>query len=339
MKETETTTIAGSAPRGTPAGREAHATISGSGASSEGITWVPLPEGKLAVYPLSKAKGTRRGVVLYVHGATFPASLAMGYRFDEYSWADDIAHAGFDAWGFDFLGYGASDRYSAMSAEPTQSPPLGRAPAAARQVGAAVRCVLAAAKVRQLAMVAHSWGSMPAALFACERPEEVEKLVLFGPILQRGLEKLPTPESLPGYTLITVSAQYQRFTEDLPKGEPEVLLKRHFERWAIDYLACDPESAGRTPPAVKTPLGPAADIYAAWSGQLPYEPKRLRTPTLLVRGEWDSLCADTDATWFIERCGAPHKADVKVAKGTHLMHLEQSRFGLYDAANEFLASA
>lgn len=314
-----------------------HSATLDSRTSSDAISWVSLSEGRIAVYPLAKTSTSRRGVVLYVHGATFPASLAMGYRFDGYSWADDLAQHGFDAWGFDFLGYGASDRYVAMAAEASQSVPLGRAPAAARQLSAAVQHVLKSSGTHKLALIAHSWGSMPAALCAAEIPTAVENLVLFGPILRREVGSLPTPESLPGYGLITADAQYKRFTEDVPKSEPAVLLKRHFERWALDYLASDPESARHTPPAARAPLGPAADIYAAWQGNLAYNPRQIRTRTLLVRGEWDSLCTDADVEWFRTRCGAQVMADVKIPRGTHLMHLEQSRFGLYSVVNEFLS--
>ena len=45
--------------------------------------------------------------VLYVHGATFPAALSVGYRFaDGISWEDSLQAAGFDVWSFDFAGFG-----------------------------------------------------------------------------------------------------------------------------------------------------------------------------------------------------------------------------------------
>ena len=50
--------------------------------------------------------------VLYVHGATFPSALSVAYRFNGRSWMDDWNARGFDAWAFDFAGYGGSDRYS-----------------------------------------------------------------------------------------------------------------------------------------------------------------------------------------------------------------------------------
>ncbi|WP_204314709.1 hypothetical protein, partial [Stenotrophomonas maltophilia] len=66
-------------------------------------------------------------------------------------------------------------------------------------------------------------------------------------------------------------------------------------------------------------------------------PGLIRAPTAILRGEWDSLTTDADAAWLLAALtGAPEKRDVKVAKGTHLMHLEESRGDLYRAAIAFL---
>src|SRR5215475_15855522 len=59
-------------------------------------------------------------IVLYIHGATFPSALSIAHRFDGYSWRDALCDEGFDVWGFDFHGYGCSDRYPAMN-EPPQA--------------------------------------------------------------------------------------------------------------------------------------------------------------------------------------------------------------------------
>src|SRR5215470_3612729 len=74
--------------------------------------------------------------VLYVHGATFPSALSVGFDFGGGSWLDDWSARGFDAWAFDFAGFGESDRYIAMAEPADRHPPLGRAPEAARQIEA-----------------------------------------------------------------------------------------------------------------------------------------------------------------------------------------------------------
>src|SRR6185437_7750398 len=105
--------------------------------------------------------------------------------------------------------------------------------------------------VPRLSLIAHSWGTLAAGHFATVHPEWVDRLVLFGPITRR---QGTAPAVLaPAYRDITLDAQWRRFTEDVPSGEPPVLLRRHFDRWGPVYLATDPASATRTPPSVRTP--------------------------------------------------------------------------------------
>ncbi|WP_204260692.1 hypothetical protein, partial [Stenotrophomonas maltophilia] len=86
----------------------------------------------------------------------------------------------------------------------------------------------------------------------------VDRLVLFGPIVRR--ETMRAPPGFEPTRLVTVAQQHQRFVEDVPAGQPPVLLDRHFRPWAEAYLASDPASGRRSPPAVRIPNGPAADI-------------------------------------------------------------------------------
>jgi len=70
-----------------------------------------------------------RGVVLYVHGGTFPSALAVAHRFDGRSWRDELCNAGFQVWALDFHGFGRfSDPYPEMEL-PAESmePPMIRA--------------------------------------------------------------------------------------------------------------------------------------------------------------------------------------------------------------------
>ena len=113
-------------------------------------------------------------------------------------------------------------------------------------------------------LVAHSWGSMPAARAAIAEPDDVDRLVLFAPIARRSTGVAPA--GIPAWNDVTTGAQHSRFVADVPKGHPPVLVA--FDRWAPAYLASDPEAAKRTPPAVRIPNGPRADNAEAWSGRL-----------------------------------------------------------------------
>jgi hypothetical protein len=57
----------------------------------------------------------------------------------------------------------------------------------------------------------------------------------------------------------------------------------------------------------------------------------------LIRGEWDGLIPDRDARWLFDSfTAAPIKRDIKISRGTHLMHLETMRYALYRESIGFL---
>jgi len=273
-------------------------------------------------------------LVLYIHGATFPTALSVAYRFGGRSWMDDLAACGFDVWALDFAGYGGSDRYPEMSGS-ADGPPLGRAAQAAGQIARAVAHILEQTAKRRISIIAHSWGTMAAGLFASTHPERVARLCLFGPVAQRdGRRDIGEPALR--WRLLTVAQQHARFIEDVPQEHPPVLIEPELDVWGPAYVGTDSDAALRHPPAVKIPYGPIADIADAWSGSLAWRPQDVRAPTLVVRGEWDSVTTDADAAWLLSRLGHPVRRDVKIAKGTHLMHLEHSREGLFQITREFL---
>src|ERR1041385_3608788 len=78
---------------------------------------IPGPREGLSLFlrflPAADSRFRPRRSVLYVHGATFPSGLSIAHRFDGHSWRDALCEAGFDTWGFDFHGFGYSDRYPA----------------------------------------------------------------------------------------------------------------------------------------------------------------------------------------------------------------------------------
>jgi hypothetical protein len=79
------------------------------------------------------------------------------------------------------------------------------------------------------------------------------------------------------------------------------------------------------------------DLHTAWHGQLGYDPALVRAPVALIRGEWDGLIPDRDArSLFDSFTAAPIKCDIKISRGTHLMHLETMRYALYRESIGFL---
>ena len=273
------------------------------------------------------------GDAIYVHGATFGANLSIFYRFDGRSWADEVNDIGLTVWGFDFAGYGRSDSYPQGGDRPA-----GRIDDAMAQLRRVVAAVRARNGDRPVALIAHSWGASVAARYAGMYPKDVKALVLFAPIVTRPPTAHPAAAAPPpSHYPLTLLAQYRRFIEDVPRGQPQVLSEAHFQAWGAAYLATDPRSGERVPASVVTPYGPVADIVALWSGQSLYDPALIVAPTLVVRGEWDSLCTDADANRLLEGLGTHDKTYTRIEHATHLMHLESQRAVLYNRVNTFLA--
>lgn len=274
--------------------------------------------------------------VIYVHGSSFPSALSINYAIDGISWADHLQAKGFDVWSFDFPGYGGSERWS-----PTVSPGEGsgdipgRGAEAVRHVERVVRHILEQTGSERVSIIAHSWGAIPASLFTGRSPELVDRLVLFGPVCRRdgGAQGSASP-----FLLVTADDQWRNFRSGVPDGYGPPIAKERFDQWASTYLKSDAASATRSPPSVEVPAGPAVDIAEAWSGRLAYDPALIRSPTLIVRGEWDSVTTDADAEWLARAMtGVPGGAhDCKLAAGAHRMHLEDNRVALFDSVADFL---
>jgi pimeloyl-ACP methyl ester carboxylesterase len=300
---------------------------------------IPGPrEGLLLFLRFLPAASRSRCAVLYVHGATFPSALSIAHRFDGKSWRDALNNTGFDVWALDFYGFGHSDRYPEMDRPALENSPLCIAEDAARQVEAAVRFIRGHQDIERLSLIAHSWGSMAACLFAGNYPALVDRIVLFGPIARRGPRRYETPPAFPAWRVVTPEDQWNRFIEDVPAHEAPVLSRLHFAEWSEAYLASDPESRTRDPAGVKTPLGPFSEIIQAWHGRLGYDPGKVRAPVAIIRGEWDGLISDDDARWLFDAfTQAPVKRDIKISHATHLMHLESMRLALWRESVNFLA--
>lgn len=274
-------------------------------------------------------------IVLYVHGGSFPSALSIAHRLDGRSWRDELTGAGFHVWGLDFLGFGAADPYPEMAGPVDPDNVLGRAEVASQQLERAVRFICEFHGVPRISIIAHSWGTIVTGRFAGHCPALVDRLVFFGPITWR--EKLAEPQAFPAWRLVSAKDQWDRFTVEVPSGEPAVLSKRHFEEWASLYMDTDPESRSRSPASVKTPSGPWQDIANSGAGDFAYDPGLIRAPLAIIRGEWDSLATDADARWLFDALKAsPVKRDVKIGRATHLMHLEQNRYALYRETQSFL---
>jgi pimeloyl-ACP methyl ester carboxylesterase len=286
--------------------------------------------------------------VLYVHGATFPSALSVGYHFaDGEAWEDSLNAAGFDVWALDFEGFGGSAAPAAYGKAATARPIPLRSQDGARQIARAVQHILKKTGRKKLSIIAHSWGGVPAACYATNHARFIERLVLFAPVVRRqpaalsaGLgNSLPDPAKLPAWRMLTVAEQLARFVSDTPQGEANVLAEPALDHWGPAWLATDPNSATHTPPAARVPGGPQADIITMWTGVDLYDPALLRGNILFVRGEWDSVSSAVDANTFKARANHAMVTISTIPRSGHLAHLETDRARLWAQVNTFLKAA
>lgn len=276
-------------------------------------------------------------MVLYLHGATFPAALSVAWRMEGVSWMDSLQDAGFDAWALDFAGFGDSDRPQCFHLPSEATPAFGTCPQAAGQIAAAIAYLRGLRPDARLHLVAHSWGTLPAQMAAIAHSREVSRLVLFGPVVPR--DGLPTARPGGAWALVDEAAQRPRQRTGLPADVPTPVSEAEIDRWCRGYLASDPESATRTPPAAKVPNGPALDVTACWQGQALVDSTRVEQPVLVVRGEWDHVTTDEDARrLFAALRRSADRRDVKISGGNHWLHLQPRRTALWAESIGFLSA-
>lgn len=298
----------------------------------------PLPHApgqQVALHCIAPAQTAGRSV-LFVHGASFPTRLAAGFEFAPGdSWLAFMARRGYLACGLDFLGFGASSRPPAMSGGEAGTP-VTRAPEAVAQIAVAVDHLRHAGGTAKVHLVAHSWGTIPAAAYAAAHPEALVSLTLFGPVTP-----VARPQGGPVHTAwwgITAQSRYRqlRYADVLPPGV-DLLEPAVDSAWAAHFAASAPHVAGDPAGLLRIPAGPVADIREAQAGRYPYAAGDVRVPVFVVYGDHDTVVGDASAAAFLARFTAsPLRWRLRIDHGTHVMHLERARRSLYESVEAFI---
>src|SRR6516165_3640066 len=131
-------------------------------------------------------------VVLFVHGATYPAETFFDIDLPGGSWADLVARKGYDVYLVDVRGYGGSARPPSMDAPPAENPPFATTADAIKDVGSAVEFILRRRGISKLNLVGWSWGTTIMGGYASANNEKVSKLALYAPLW---ILKAPPPFS------------------------------------------------------------------------------------------------------------------------------------------------
>lgn len=291
---------------------------------------------QIALHCVTPATATHKAV-LFIHGSVFPTMLAAGFEFAPGdSWMEFMAKQGFLSCGLDFLGFGASSRPPAMFRAPEGNAPLVRAPEAAREIAVAIGYLRTTRGIREMHVIAHSWGTIPAATFAAGHPKELASLTLFGPVVPVSGSKPVSEHSAWWSMTATERLEQLYFKKALPRGL--VLLEPVLaQKWAEEFTASAPHMDGDAPGEIRIPAGPDVDIEAAQAGIYPYSPERLTIPVFAVYGSHDVVTDDLSAAAFLKKLTAsPLKWRLRIDQGTHVLHLERNRRSLYASVLAFI---
>ena len=119
--------------------------------------------------------------LVYVHGATYPASTAFDLKLDGLSWMEYIASRGYDVYLLDLRGYGKSTRPKEMSEDAKANAPIVRGDTAVKDIGTVVDFVRARRNIPRVNLLGWSWGTTLMATYTTQNNAKVERLVLYAP--------------------------------------------------------------------------------------------------------------------------------------------------------------
>jgi pimeloyl-ACP methyl ester carboxylesterase len=280
-------------------------------------------------------------ILLYVHGATYPAETAFDLELDGMSWMEYIARRGYDVYLVDVRGYGRSTRPPEMSQPPEANPPIVRTPVAVKDVGTAVDFIRKRRGVQKINLLGWSWGTTLMGWYTAQNNDKVNKLVLYAPqwIREGGASLTDTGAKLGAYRNVTMNAAIERWYTGVPADKKQTLIPGGwFELWAMATLQTDPVGSVVYPPYVRAPNGVVQDGREYWSAGKPlYDPGRIRVPVFLAHAEWDAdLPSYMMHAYYAKLVNAPEKSFIEIPEGTHTVLMEKSRMQLFEAVQRFL---
>jgi pimeloyl-ACP methyl ester carboxylesterase len=279
-------------------------------------------------------------IVLFVHGATYPAETSFDLPLDGMSWMDYIARAGYDVWLVDLRGYGRSDRPKEMDEPAAAHDPIMRTPDAVADVASAVDSILKERRAERLNLIGWSWGTSIMGMYTASQNDKVVKLVLYAPQWLRTEPSLTDKGgSLGAYRVVSISDAKERWLKGVEASQRDALIPPGwFEQWADATFSTDPWGSKQEPKLLRAPNGTVADNREFWQAGKPrYDPADIRVPTLLIHAEWDrDLPSPMSHAYFAQLRNAPWKRFVEIGEGTHTVIMEKNRLQLFKEVQLFL---
>jgi pimeloyl-ACP methyl ester carboxylesterase len=328
------------------------------------ISTVPANSGKrVELFVREKVGSRRRGnerVVLMIAGATVSVIPAFDPQFENYSWMDYLATAGFDVFAMDFTGYGLSPRpmmddpcnnatseqKSYLVPKPVAQPCSPAYPFQLTtiqsdwdEIDRVVDYLRRVRNVDKVSLIAWSRGGARAGGYTALHPEKVERLFLLAPgrYFRLSPSDPPAVVPLPGVpSTVLGSADFHNNWDTQVKCENQLTsqIRPVITSSMLDFdpLGSTWGTAGvRRAPVWNSPVG---FLNWGWNATLA---NQVRVPTLVIRGDLDTQVPATDIQDLLGDLGAvPQKVFVHVACASHYLAWENQHMSLLNASVEWL---
>jgi alpha-beta hydrolase superfamily lysophospholipase len=262
--------------------------------------------------------GERR-VLFLVHGSSVSAKPSFDLTVPgrgEYSLMNVFAGYGFDVWTMDHEGYGKSARTAGNS----------DVASGVEDLKAASEVVVRETGQPRAHFYGGSSGALRAAGFAMARPERVDRLIL---------EAFTwTGKGSPTLGKRAEQVDYYRTHNRRPRGRD--MIRSIFTR---DKPATSDPAVAEALADAELPFGDTipTGTYLDMTANLPVvDPRRVKAPVLMVRGEHDGIATEDDLLEFFRRLPNPDRQFIVLAGASHAVALGLSRGQLWHVVRAFL---
>jgi pimeloyl-ACP methyl ester carboxylesterase len=291
-------------------------------------------------------QGAGDKVVLFVHGAGTPAEVSFDVPYQDYSWMQYLAAAGYDVFSVDMTGYGRSARPKPMADKcnlaPAQQKEFGvncpqtypgnltNIESDWNDISAAVDFIKKLRHVEKINLIGWSQGGPRAGGWTANHPDQVAKLILLAPAYNRVTKSQAPPLPVPGPVFNTQShdefiANWDRQAPCPGQYDPAAAKSV----WS-EMLKSDPVGASWKP-AVRR-----ASISSSSWGWTQAKVKAMTTPTLMVSGVNDKQVNPDRVRDFYADIGSQQKVFVDLACSSHNAMWEKNHLLLFKASLEWL---
>lgn len=280
-------------------------------------------KGDIRLFLWEKYKGSpsnSRGTIIFVHGSSMASQPTFDLQVEDRPWSSVMnwfsAH-GYDTWCVDMEGYGRSDKDRDDHFNIANG---------ADDLKAAMDYIKQIRKTDKCHMYGISSGALRAALFAQLNPDQVDRLVLDAMVW--------TGEGSP-----TLENRRKKLPEFKANRRRPIDLEFVRSIFARDHAGCVEDKVVEAFAKAICDLDDSIPngTYVDMCENLPIvDPKKITTPTLIMRGQWDGIASMEDLLNFFKLLPNPDK-QFKVMPGiSHASFQQKNYLMVYQILQSFL---